>query len=182
MNTKICLDIWDSWTLGVASLTETETSSSWNFVRTAEKVVILTASDEMLSKWQHLRYSTVMLIWDSPGWDLHHALWRCQSHIWSGAVPHWGWSVWRISIPPSLVQAHWQQLLPASCSAISSWKVVRICTGIMIILSFFAFVMKQGKSEGFDSWDRPSNLTQIGLKLSISQTVWPWNLMDELEK
>ena len=27
--------------------------------------------------------------------------------------------------------------------------------------------LEQGKSEGFDSWDRPSNLTQIGLKSSI---------------
>ena len=27
--------------------------------------------------------------------------------------------------------------------------------------------LKQGKSEGFDSCDRPSNLTQIGFKLSI---------------
>ena len=38
---------------------------------------------------------------------------------------------------------------------------------------------KQGKSEGFDSCDQPSNLTQIGLKLSIFQPVWPWNLMDD---
>ena len=38
---------------------------------------------------------------------------------------------------------------------------------------------KQGKSEGFDSCDRPSNLTQIGLSLSIFQPVWPWNLMDD---
>ena len=29
--------------------------------------------------------------------------------------------------------------------------------------------VKQGKSEGFDSCDRPSNLTQIGFKSSISQ-------------
>ena len=36
---------------------------------------------------------------------------------------------------------------------------------------------KQGKSEGFDSCDRPSNLTQIGFKSSIFQPVWPWNLM-----
>ena len=41
---------------------------------------------------------------------------------------------------------------------------------------------KQGKSEGFDSCDRPRNLTQIGLKSSIFQPVWPWNLMDDLEK
>ena len=27
---------------------------------------------------------------------------------------------------------------------------------------------KQGKSEGFDSCDRPTNLTQIGIKSSIS--------------
>ena len=42
--------------------------------------------------------------------------------------------------------------------------------------------IEQGKSEGFDSCDRPSNLTQIGFKSSIFQPVWPWNLMDDLEK
>ena len=41
---------------------------------------------------------------------------------------------------------------------------------------------EQGKSEGFDSWDRPSNLTQIGFKSSIFQPVWPWNLMDDPKK
>ena len=41
---------------------------------------------------------------------------------------------------------------------------------------------KQGKSVGFDSCDRPNNLTQIGLKSSIFQPVFPWNLMDDLEK
>ena len=34
--------------------------------------------------------------------------------------------------------------------------------------------LEQGKSEGFDSCDRPSNLTQIGFKSSIFQPVWPW--------
>ena len=42
--------------------------------------------------------------------------------------------------------------------------------------------IKQGKSEGSDSCDRPSNLTQIGFKSSIFQPVWPWNLMDDLKK
>ena len=46
---------------------------------------------------------------------------------------------------------------------------------------FKSSILKQGKSEGFDSCDRPSNLTQIGLKLSIFQPVWPWNLMDDLK-
>ena len=41
---------------------------------------------------------------------------------------------------------------------------------------------EQGKSEEFDSCDRPSNLTQIGFKLSIFQPVWPWNEMDDPEK
>ena len=35
------------------------------------------------------------------------------------------------------------------------------------------FPIKNGKSEGFDSCDRPSNLTQIGFKSSIFQPVWP---------
>ena len=42
--------------------------------------------------------------------------------------------------------------------------------------------VKQGKSEGFDSCDRPSNLAQIWSKSSIFQPVWPWNLMDDLGK
>ena len=41
---------------------------------------------------------------------------------------------------------------------------------------------KQGKSEWFDSCDRPSNLTQIEFKSSIFQPVWPWDLMDDPKK
>ena len=42
--------------------------------------------------------------------------------------------------------------------------------------------MKQGKYEGFDRWDRSSNLSQIGSKLSIFQPMWPWNMKDDLDK
>ena len=42
--------------------------------------------------------------------------------------------------------------------------------------------LEQGKSEGFDSCDWPSNLTQIGFKSSIFSPVWPWKLMDDPEK
>ena len=42
--------------------------------------------------------------------------------------------------------------------------------------------LEQGKSERFDSCDRPSNLTQIGFKSSIFQPLWPWNLMDDPKK
>ena len=48
--------------------------------------------------------------------------------------------------------------------------------------SNFADDLEQGKSEGFDSSDRPSNLTQIGFKSSIFQPVLPWNLMDDSRK
>ena len=41
---------------------------------------------------------------------------------------------------------------------------------------------EQGKSEGFDSCDRPSNHAQILSKSSIFQPVWPWNLMYDLKK
>ena len=42
--------------------------------------------------------------------------------------------------------------------------------------------LEQGKSEGFDSCDRPNNFAQIWSKASIFQPVWPWNLMYDLEK
>ena len=43
-------------------------------------------------------------------------------------------------------------------------------------------IYEQGKSEGFGSCDRPSNLAQIWSKSSIFQPVWPWNLMNDLGK
>ena len=39
--------------------------------------------------------------------------------------------------------------------------------------------LEQGKSEGFGSCDRPSNVTQIGLKLSIFQPMWAWMRITE---
>ena len=41
-------------------------------------------------------------------------------------------------------------------------------------------IFKQGKSEGFDSYDRPSNLKWI--QIVNFPPVWLWNLMDDLEK
>ena len=48
--------------------------------------------------------------------------------------------------------------------------------------SYVKFQGHTGKSERFDSYDRPSNISKIGFKSSIFRTVWPWNLMDDLEK
>ena len=42
--------------------------------------------------------------------------------------------------------------------------------------------LQQGKPEGFDSYDRPSNFTQIGLQSSINQPVWPWSLTSKNNK
>ena len=43
-------------------------------------------------------------------------------------------------------------------------------------------LQQQGKSDGFDSGDGPSNLIQIGIKSSIFRRAWPSNLMDHLAK
>ena len=43
-------------------------------------------------------------------------------------------------------------------------------TNFSLLYSLGPLVGKQGKSEGFDSCDRPSNLTQIGFKSSIFQS------------
>ena len=45
---------------------------------------------------------------------------------------------------------------------------------VQMRLSVTRVCKKQGKSEGFDSCNRFSNLTQIGFKSSIFQPVWPW--------
>ena len=51
------------------------------------------------------------------------------------------------------------------------WQIISVIT------------IEQGKSEWFYNYDRPSNLTQIGLKLSPVLPIWPWNVMvDDLEK
>ena len=41
---------------------------------------------------------------------------------------------------------------------------------------------QQGKPEGFDSCDRPSNLIQIGLKSSMFRCVWLSNVMHDVAK
>ena len=42
----------------------------------------------------------------------------------------------------------------------------------VITVTVFLVCKSEGKSEGFDSCDQPSNLTQIGLKLSILMFWW----------
>ena len=46
-------------------------------------------------------------------------------------------------------------------------------------IKFHGHKGQQGKSEGFDSCDRPSNPSQIGFESSIFHPVWPWNLTDD---
>ena len=49
------------------------------------------------------------------------------------------------------------------------------------IYSFIYIFIYFQQGIGFDSCDRPSNLTRIGFKSSIFQPVSPWNLMDDPE-
>ena len=57
---------------------------------------------------------------------------------------------------------------------------VHSCQVCLFILTYRAFV-KKGIFEGFDSCVRLSNLNQIGFKSSIFRSVWPLNLMVDLE-
>ena len=61
-------------------------------------------------------------------------------------------------------------------------KWMLILNDLHMIMNNLRWYNWQGKSEGFDSCDRPSNLTQIGFTLSIIQPMWPWHFMDDLEK
>ena len=51
-------------------------------------------------------------------------------------------------------------------------NILQINVTIIICITWPQWV-KQGKSEGFDSCDRPSNLSRIGFKSLIFQPVWP---------
>ena len=60
-------------------------------------------------------------------------------------------------------------------------NVIYLSTYVMKLIYNWVLLIIQGKSEGFDSCDPPSNFTQIGFKLSIFQPVWPWNLLDDVK-
>ena len=63
------------------------------------------------------------------------------------------------------------------------WQFATFSSNIIkVLVNKLSKTKKQGKSEGFDSCDRPSNLTQIGFKSYIFQPVWPYNLMDDQKK
>ena len=59
--------------------------------------------------------------------------------------------------------------------------ILRICS-VKIMRFFILGTLKQGKSEGFDSCYRLTDLTQIGSKSSIFLSLWPRNLMNDLKK
>ena len=66
--------------------------------------------------------------------------------------------------------------VPAQCLSLCVSSVGNLCTYRYMqstIPRLQNDKCEQGKSEGFDSCDRPSNFTQIGFKSSIFQPVWP---------
>ena len=74
-------------------------------------------------------------------------------------------------------------MFATQCSFIVTLEEFLIDTIILYVVRCHAsqvLQQKQGKSEGFDSCNRPS-LTQIGFKSSIFRHVWPLNSMDDLE-
>ena len=60
-------------------------------------------------------------------------------------------------------------------------NVIYHSTYVMKLISNGVLLIIQGKSEGFDSCDQPSNFTQIGFKLLIFQPVRPSNLPDDVK-
>ena len=72
--------------------------------------------------------------------------------------------------------------ISSSNSNSSSIGIDILFIGILFMFSKRSGYVKQGKSEGFDSCDRPSNLSQIGFQSLIFQPVWTWNLMDDPQK
>ena len=82
--------------------------------------------------------------------------------------------LYAISLPISLLGLGHETVVSAACLSIFLWYR----TYLSLIWDWW----EQGKSQGFDSCNQPSNLTQIGFKSSIFQPMWPWNLMDDPEK
>ena len=105
--------------------------------------------------------------WDSsatPAWDQSNLVW---SHDILRRQTRQIWGIWK--------------LRPAYGPETSNLGKNRGCF-VPCDFELWWMNLEQGKSEGFDSCDRPSNLSQIGLSSSIFQPVWPWNLMDDPKK
>ena len=62
---------------------------------------------------------------------------------------------------------------------VSAWRAPIHLAGHLNILHDKS---KQGKSEGCDSCDKPSNLVKLDSNNRFFWPVWSWNLMDYLEK
>ena len=92
--------------------------------------------------------------------------------------------IWKHPFPNMWVQIQRKKFGQTPCREVFGYS--GYCTVWLISVLIWLLTMRiksesiqQGKSEGFDSCDRPSNLTQIGFKSSIFQPLWPWNLMDD---
>ena len=113
-------------------------------------------------------------------------IWCCHQVQWCMTLPTAGGncalrleSVVKITTsacPPYGLQFQFQNL-PFQFQFRSPSGTSIPCQYMYIVLS-----LNKWQNEGFDNCDRPSNLTQIGFKSSIFLPVWPWNLMDNLEK
>ena len=89
--------------------------------------------------------------------------------------------VWYVKIQGFVIPRHFLSLnLQHFHKNIRSWVENECCCPRTVNISNVNFT--SNKFEGFDSCDRPSNLTHFGFKSSTFQPVWPWNLMDDLKK
>ena len=123
-----------------------------------------------------------MVLWASVMTDPDS--WAGWPQICSGYVillkPKWG-APWGSSNNESFIAGPIFRTLNASWA---HWQPIQhlLRVGVMAPRRTYCLHLKQGKSEGFASCNWPSNFTRSGWKSSIFQPVWPWNLMDGLEK
>ena len=106
---------------------------------------------------------------------------RCASLVSSN---RWLWLNNRQALLGSTSSCRCSTQSSARCGIMYFLAAYKVGTAVSIftISPKYRYLQKQGKSEGFDSCDQPSNLTQIGFKSSIFQPVWPWNVMDDPKK
>ena len=118
-------------------------------------------------KEEHLAFYQSKYVWliyntDRDNTWPNRPIWRCV--IWKKIVVRINFCGHHMVNSNSLKQSEFVKSIFPGIQCLLRLKVAEDD------IAFKLAILKQGKSEGFDSCDRPSNLTQIGFKSSIFQS------------
>ena len=132
---------------------------------------IWTYFNSILCLWNHMMCLRCFVLMCKLKWDFDYSSSFFQR---VGIVKRSCYNQNIISVFPRVREWVTQQALCAGVKCLSAFSCSHnlICCSLILNLSQTPSCQKcqQGKSEGFDSCDRPSNLTQIGFKSSIFQS------------